>query len=457
VEILRLLISKLKSAEHRLRGLQQRRKIAEGITNEKFRVKRWKYVFVKPYLDAVIHDLAKWQRLYEPSWYLIMKIASPVIDVELQKTNPPMQTEAAVVLKTAKKIRRALNTELTKETHVFLSSEGLKGAKEYRIPHTSAVLLDRPNSSSPFIVDSIPCPAGSFVGLTARDIRRLATKLRSVDPDAFGVMKCRGVVKLHDRPSSRLASLEIIFERPSSGDVRSLRSCMIAQTGYSLNDRITLAKQLATSVNYVHTLDFVHKNVRPENVIGFGGNSEGGHGAFFLIGFEQIRSDDGKTYMSGSDAWEKNIYRHPDRQGIFPEEVYNMRHDIYSLGVCLLEIGMWSSFVSYSDDKTVEAPGTALELTLHDVCRKRPAFIKNHLVSLAKGRLPQLMGMIYTDVVVNCLTCLDDDNDDYEELEDTDDANGVLVGVKYIENVCQPFHHWQQNRIHWTADHLIRY
>lgn len=40
-------------------------------------------------------------------------------------------------------------------------------------------------------------------------------------------------------------------------------------------------------------------------------------------------------------GWHRAIYHHPDQwRG---STVTNMRHDIYSLGVCLVEIAMWES------------------------------------------------------------------------------------------------------------------
>ncbi|KAK4541124.1 hypothetical protein LTR36_008349 [Oleoguttula mirabilis] len=110
----------------------------------------------------------------------------------------------------------------------------------------------------------------------------------------------------------------------------------------------------------MHTLDFVHKSVRPENVIGFDDGCSG-PGSFFLIRFQQVRSADGKTYLRGDSAWEKNIYRHPDRQGPYLEQAYSMQHDIYSLGVCLLEIGIWQSPLAYLTDRTVEGPAAAAD------------------------------------------------------------------------------------------------
>ncbi len=38
---------------------------------------------------------------------------------------------------------------------------------------------------------------------------------------------------------------------------------------------------------------------------------------------------------------------------------YQMQHDIYSLGVVLLEIGLWTSFVTYAEDLEDEIPDPA--------------------------------------------------------------------------------------------------
>ncbi|SMQ44880.1 unnamed protein product [Zymoseptoria tritici ST99CH_3D7] len=61
--------------------------------------------------------------------------------------------------------------------------------------------------------------------------------------------------------------------------------------------------------------------------------------------------------------------------------------------------------------------------------------IKWHLVGLAKDKLRSVLGDMYKEVVVSCLTCLDGDSDDYGELVDEEDADGVGVGVRFIQKV----------------------
>jgi hypothetical protein len=66
------------------------------------------------------------------------------------------------------------------------------------------------------------------------------------------------------------------------------------------------------------------------------------------------------------DSWRlliASLDRHPTRQGTLLEEQYKMQHDIYSVGIVLLEIGLWASLVSYQGadtDNATAAPSTLL-------------------------------------------------------------------------------------------------
>jgi tRNA A-37 threonylcarbamoyl transferase component Bud32 len=100
---------------------------------------------------------------------------------------------------------------------------------------------------------------------------------------------------------------------------RSLRSLLIERNNdHSLSDRFVIARQLAKSVGYIHTFGFVHKNVRPDNILMLQPR-EGSMEHAYLVGFEQIRTAEGVTSGVGDTAWERNLYRHPHRQGGKPE------------------------------------------------------------------------------------------------------------------------------------------
>ena len=54
-------------------------------------------------------------------------------------------------------------------------------------------------------------------------------------------------------------------------------------------------------------------------------------------------------------------------------------------------------------------------------------------IDLAKTRLPSRMGQKYTDIVVTCLTCLE--NPGFGGQSDLDDRDGTVIGTRFIKQV----------------------
>ena len=437
-ETLGILAVKLHTARDKLNGLLKNRFDPGNVTVKGTAVRRWKYIFVKSYLDDYIKSLEKWQHMYDPSWYLIIRIASPIVDTELDRQDLTRPHESAAIRTIARKVRGALRSDTAQATHLALPSSCPENSRTSSIAYSSASYLQRPGKAG-LIINSIQCATGSYAGELDKDVRALANKLHCADPATFGVLRCRGFAKTKSPNGSRLVSYDLVLETQTTDTPRTLRSCLIAQEPHSLTERIELAKQLSRSVNYVHTLDFVHKNIRPENLIAFGLTKLG---PFFLNGFDEVRSADGMSYFRGDADWAKNLYRHPDRQGLNPGERYSMQHDIYSLGVCLLEIGLWSSFVLYTGNEKNTLPNTdQFGISAEALQKKTPNGIKRILVELARRELPAKMGDTYEEVVINCLSCLDEDNMDFGDQSEFDDAESVAVGIRYIEKVrTMPLH-----------------
>jgi hypothetical protein len=116
-----------------------------------------------------------------------------------------------------------------------------------------------------------------------------------------------------------------------------------------------------------------------------------------------------------------------------------MQHDVYSLGVCLLELGVWSSFVQYRPNEGIEATnpprGIAIDFSNEPNDRKRAFLVKDFLVSYAKERLPSKMGQRYADVVLACLKCLDAEDNPMMENAELLDKDGIQIGVRYVEYI----------------------
>lgn len=170
--------------------------------------------------------------------------------------------------------------------------------------------------------------------------------------------------------------------------------------------------------------------------------------------------------------WHRTLYQHPRRQGAFPEDRYSIEHDMYSLGVCLLEIGLWTSFVVRTATDNVVGPVLQEEgwsdlisgsvkdgnitivpglngggdpgAFLASPNRDRPSAVKEALVQVAQKRLPEIVGERYRDVVLTCLLGFEAIAAPGEEAlarkyqdQEGVPANDTTVGLMFIENVSK--------------------
>lgn len=285
-----MLIGKLKVIVSKLKSLFKRRPGDRATKSHSTEVKRWKYTLIKECLDESIEDLASWQKMFDPSWFLILKISNPFIDQE-------GKNRLAVSSFTSAYNRDALKEQPLQKVSVFLPGDGLETARIREIPFASVRYVQRADSDKWLIINCIPCEPDIDVGSVKKDIREIARKLSCVDPFVFGVLQCHGVVQIGgNRPSS----FDFISKVPTklSNEPRSLRGYLSSHSNLTLTNRFELAKQIAKSISYIHILGFVHKNIRPETILGFP-ISRPGSDLFFLVGFESIRAADGRILRSG--------------------------------------------------------------------------------------------------------------------------------------------------------------
>ena len=431
---------KLQEAVRLIEGIVKNKQNPTTLLNVKGRVKKGKYtLWVKDSLNHTVAEFAKWHRLFDPSWLLLSRVESEKIDRCLDAKDG--QSERMIqALSVLRKAARDL-TDRADQPSRDISSRDFLGPR-IPIANSVAAIAQFEGSNNFAIVDTMALHFLTDIGGTNRDIKGLCKALYRMDPFLFGLLRCCGVINRSRKLSfGDLLAYDLVFEIPTGlrCPPQSLRN-LLRNTRPSLNLKLEMAKHLAASVFYLHTTGFVHKNIRPETILLFE-QEESSAKLLCLVGFEKFREARGVTSLRGDGQLEREFYRHPLRQGYDPTMKYIMQHDIYSLGVCLLEMCLWISFIN----EHVPQGGSVLHdefsvdglLAVTDE-RRRAFGIKKKLVSIAEERLPPSVGQRLTDTVVNCLTCLDGPEswDHFEE----DGSQEVNVGVQFIENVLVGLH-----------------
>lgn len=263
----------------------------------------------------------------------------------------------------------------------------------------------------------------------ARVLRRDPTSKDGCTDEKIAVLRCRGVSFPH-----KLGDLhDLVFQLPHGyGPPRTLRMMLLDEKcGNHVKDaRVKLALQLCTALHVLHSLKIVHKGVRPESILLLPPPSTSDDtrvtspalslGKPYLAGFGYSRAE---TSESGMDKpfkaiFGEIIYHHPrhlrDNRGY----EFDRADDIYSLGICLLEIGLWRSLLRWgvsekwyiiSDDWDLMAPKFFDENNMNkeDAWDMR----RSEFLKLAREVLPVAMSTTYAQVVLSCLSFREKEND----------------------------------------------
>jgi hypothetical protein len=234
-------------------------------------------------------------------------------------------------------------------------------------------------------------PADQKIRDTAEEgVVQLAAILSNAQPVLMNILQCNGYY--HDVVHSRFA---LLFNAPSGvfdpGDFIFLDQLIIKQRRCSLSKRFEIARRIAAAVFVAHGVGLVHKAIQSRRVMvclrGDVTSSE-----VYLTGFEEARDKQGASKGIESDLWNERLYRHPDRQAEQGNVYYTPAHDIYSLGVVLLEIARWQIFDREKKNKRF------LFETIE------PQLYRSHLIERYLPGISHYVGDTYAGVVRDCLS-----------------------------------------------------
>lgn len=162
----------------------------------------------------------------------------------------------------------------------------------------------------------------------------------------------------------------------------------------SLSNRYRIAKALAATVLETHASGWFHRNLCSRSVLMLPQSLNNPEPSPHLVGWGVPQ----RPEMVVFDL-EPNIYQHKDRFGK-PSNEYTNDHDIYSLGVVLLELGLWKTISTIFARRLGKSPQ-------FNQAQQQAIFprINNALIEFASSsELKREMGDRYAEIVLSCLT-----------------------------------------------------
>jgi len=176
-------------------------------------------------------------------------------------------------------------------------------------------------------------------------------------------------------------------------------------------------------------VDWVHRALRSDNVLLIFSNDDLDRATLLraelrICGFEASRPSADSSLGPYDNELAKNVYRHPNRWGT-PREIFTQVHDVYSLGVILLEIGLWERAEDMISGLKAE--------------QRLPEQVSQYLLRHTNERLAHRCGDVFADAVRKCLTLnFDKDNDAASTTGLTDLERQQRIHRGLLEQVVDP-------------------
>ncbi|GAW20495.1 hypothetical protein ANO14919_100010 [Xylariales sp. No.14919] len=245
--------------------------------------------------------------------------------------------------------------------------------------------------------------------------QRLAAMLRTTQAlESFRSFRCIGV---YHRAEEK--HLGLTFELPKQDEhlVRLYKVLRWRKGGAEsipppdVDDKYCLANVLSSSLHRIHLSGWLHKDLNPMNVVFSHPNKfawkDVDYSKPYIVGFDHSREHNPEEYTEGPDESMALGYHHPAyRTG---SRRFQKSFDIYSLGLLLLSIGLWSPIVEDLRERYPEAPS-------EELARK--------YIGLCDTKLPKSTSRRYCDAVKACLELALNDT-----IEETDTMSAFRTKV----------------------------
>ncbi|KAI1428793.1 kinase-like domain-containing protein [Xylaria sp. FL1777] len=224
--------------------------------------------------------------------------------------------------------------------------------------------------------------------------QRLAAMLRATRaPDSFRSFRCIGV---YHRAEEK--HLGLTFEVPNQDEhlVRLHKLLRWRKGGADsippadVDEKYCLANALSSSLHRIHLSGWLHKDLNPMNIVFSHPNQNAwknvDYSRPYIVGFDHSREHNPEEYTEGPDESMALGYHHPAyRNGL---SRFQKSFDIFSLGLVLLSIGLWTPIVEEMRERYPETSS-------NELARK--------YIELCETKLPKSTSRRYCDAVKACL------------------------------------------------------
>lgn len=234
-------------------------------------------------------------------------------------------------------------------------------------------------------------------------------------------LDCLGYVD--DTSNGRYGMVYLIpLESENNSTLQNLSTLIISTPAPDLDVRFRLAHTIAVALWSCHSLDWLHKTLCPRNILFFDGHniSEASGSSLsqpYLAGFDSSRPDHlEEMSIAPKNLMGEELYRHPSSLGT-QREKYRKAFDVYSLGLLLLEIGMWKGLQEYLKGRT---------------SKYSPAAFRDKLIQGLVPALGSKAGSRYRTIVHRCLSYEDTDQAPKKGLSAHQMMESVVQGLESL-------------------------
>ena len=183
-------------------------------------------------------------------------------------------------------------------------------------------------------------------------VKKLVALLSLPDkPTELRAPVCLGFFEDRDEDTTRYG---IVYNRPENSSLNtqpiSLREAILTREKPSLTQRVSLAHKISQSLMYLHSVNWLHKGFRSDNIVFFMPSRQNtDFDEPILSGFDFSRPDlPNELTEKPVSNFAHDIYRHPDALGDVGSRS-KKSWDIYGLGVVLMELAYWQIIEDIAD------------------------------------------------------------------------------------------------------------